>query len=380
MAKAEVPPPEPPRLMASARASELDVKSILVLSPVPAPPPPEPPQVPSGEARGQFAISPESSLTDSANLGMGPVNDTIASTRVGVPSDNSSSESAGAIGGTGAVASEGSGLGGGGRGEAGAAGSSGKGTGIGDAVGAGSGTAANGKGTGGGGSGEGSGSGRGSGAGSGKGSGEGAGSGAGSGPGEGPFAGITIADAGHDSGTATGADSRPGSKPQNNSKYGFTVVASGGSGGGLKDYGIFRNESVYTVYIDMRQSEAAAPAWILQYALLQKTDPDPQGSRTTTVRSVQMEAPVQAPFPIEKESPKFPAEIVARNLGRMVVVYIVINSEGKPEQSRIIQSPNPLLNQPVLEALQKWSFRPAEMNGRPVAVKSLLGIILSAPR
>jgi TonB family protein len=93
-----------------------------------------------------------------------------------------------------------------------------------------------------------------------------------------------------------------------------------------------------------------------------------------------METPVQAPFPTEKEYPKLPADIVARNLGRMVVVYVVINSEGKPEQSRIIQSPNPLLNRPILEALQKWSFRPAEQNGKTVAVKSLLGIVLSAPR
>jgi len=62
----------------------------------------------------------------------------------------------------------------------------------------------------------------------------------------------------------------------------------------------------------------------------------------------------------------------------MVVVYAVINPEGGPEQIRIIQSPNPLLNKPLLEALGKWSFRPAEMQGKPVAVKSLFGIILSA--
>jgi outer membrane biosynthesis protein TonB len=49
------------------------------------------------------------------------------------------------------------------------------------------------------------------------------------------------------------------------------------------------------------------------------------------------------------------------------------------ENARIIQSPNPLLNEPVLEALAKWTFRPAEMHGAPVAVKALLGVPLSLP-
>ncbi len=83
------------------------------------------------------------------------------------------------------------------------------------------------------------------------------------------------------------------------------------------------------------------------------------------------------PFPTTKESPQFPADIVSRNLGRMIVAYALISSEGKMENIRIIQSPNPLLNEPLVDALRKWSFRPAEMHGQPVAVKALLGIPLS---
>jgi TonB family protein len=200
------------------------------------------------------------------------------------------------------------------------------------------------------------------------------------GTGEGPFPGITIADGtdGPKAPVAGSSDSRTARNTPDNSKYGLTVMATGTSGGGLKDYGVFRNESVYTVYIELEHSSRPAPAWILQYARLRPApaDPVPAGSTTTTLKSVQMEAPVQAPFPVEKPYPQFPADILARNPGRMVVVYAVINAEGVPEQVRIVQSPNPLLNQPVLEALRKWSFRPAEMNGQAVAVKSLLGIPL----
>jgi Gram-negative bacterial TonB protein C-terminal len=43
---------------------------------------------------------------------------------------------------------------------------------------------------------------------------------------------------------------------------------------------------------------------------------------------------------------------------------------------RILPNSDPALKQPVLEALEKWSFQPAEVNGSPVAVKSLLSIVL----
>jgi TonB family protein len=146
----------------------------------------------------------------------------------------------------------------------------------------------------------------------------------------------------------------------------MTIVSTASSGGGLRDFGIFRNEVVSTVYIEMTHSPTPAPSWTLQYSLLQK------GSGMSPERVV-------GPFPIEKEKPQFPLEVVARNLGRLIVVYAEINVEGRVVNTRIIQSPNPLLNSPLLEALAKWAFRPAESEGKPVAVKTLLGIPLSLP-
>ena len=148
--------------------------------------------------------------------------------------------------------------------------------------------------------------------------------------------------------------------------YGMTIVSTAASGGGLRDYGVFRNEIVSTVYIEMTHSPTPAPSWTLQYALLQR-NPGMSPDRLVS------------PFPIDKEKPSFPLEVVARNLGRLIVVYAEINEEGKVVNTRIIQSPNPLLNSPLLEALAKWAFRPAESEGKPVAVKALLGIPLSLP-
>ena len=83
-----------------------------------------------------------------------------------------------------------------------------------------------------------------------------------------------------------------------------------------------------------------------------------------------------SPFPLSKEKPRIPEEMVAKGLRGMVVVYGVVNPAGKLENMRVIQSPDPLLNSALLTALGKWIFRPAELNGEPVAVKALLGIPL----
>lgn len=158
----------------------------------------------------------------------------------------------------------------------------------------------------------------------------------------------------------------------------MTIVSTASSGGGLRDYGIFRNESVFTVYIAMTHSPTPAPSWTLQYALLKRPSAS-SGTITLGSGPVKMQGQVVAPFPVDKEQPEFPEEVLRRNLGRMIVAYAEITTEGKIENSRIIQSPNPLLNQPLIEALGRWTFRPAESNGKPVAVKALLGIPLSLP-
>jgi len=63
----------------------------------------------------------------------------------------------------------------------------------------------------------------------------------------------------------------------------------------------------------------------------------------------------------------------------MVIVYAIINIEGKMEQMVVKDSPDARLNEPVLNALGKWVFRPAQRDGETVPAKVLLGIPVWAP-
>ena len=84
------------------------------------------------------------------------------------------------------------------------------------------------------------------------------------------------------------------------------------------------------------------------------------------------------PFPSYKETPRLFDELSQRYDGREVVVYAIINSEGRFEQLAVKESTSVVLNSPILYALRRWAFRPAQVGGKPVALKVLLGITLAA--
>jgi TonB family protein len=208
--------------------------------------------------------------------------------------------------------------------------------------------------------------------GTGNGSGSGGhGSGNGSGPGVGsgssPFPAIMIQGGSGGSGRSIArAPSTGASEAQ--ASYGITIVASGNSGGGFKDFGIFRDEASYTVYLDMADAGVSGPNWTLQYALNSHRLPD---SSDPAPHSHGLLVP---PYATAKSLPRFSPEVARRGRGGTIVVFGVISPQGKFEGLQVMQSPDAGLNQLLLDALRKWTFRPAEIDGGKVPVKFLLGV------
>jgi TonB family protein len=179
------------------------------------------------------------------------------------------------------------------------------------------------------------------------------------------FEGITIL------GGVDGPGELRSSRPEPlQTSYGITILASGGSGGGLKDFGVFGNEQVQTAYLDMRRSvNDRALSWTVEYAIGQKELVPINGVVNISIRQE-----VVLPFPINKERPDWPQEIAQKYAGRLVIAFATITTEGNLDHAVIKESPDPLLNAAVLSALQKWTFRPARRDGEVATAKMLLGI------
>jgi TonB family protein len=198
------------------------------------------------------------------------------------------------------------------------------------------------------------------------------------GPSSDVFPGITILGGVDDSRSPNSAagNSRKGPPEPLQTSYGITILSSGGTGGGLPDFGVFgAKDQVQTVYLDMRRTILDDPiSWTAEYGISQAIVTS-TNERLTVVGS---QAEILLPFPILKERPAIPAEVARKNPDRMVIAYAVISTDGTMEQVSIKQSPDPLLNEIVLDALRKWTFRPARRNGEVVPAKFLVGIPLRA--
>jgi hypothetical protein len=329
-----------------------DQKGLLVLNAVP-PPPDIAGKIPVGEARAQFAVSPAEAtiIADPAagtltggqlslSAGSGSRTD-IASgdTLAEIAAGGNGTNRGWAGSGTGGGGRYGSGQGSGLSSESSASGTYGRGTGFGPGLGTGSAAS------------------RGSGAGS------------GSAPGRGGFSGVTIQGGRYGNGN-TSMLSKIG--PGGQTSYNMTIVSTGSSGGGLPDFGVFQNEKVYTVYLDMRANdEDAVPSWTLQYAVLQPAADDASGGVG------RIHGTPTPPYATLKEVPEFTPELTRKCSHQLIVASGIIDATGKLDQVSVRQSPESQLVGPLVEALKHWMFEPAEIDGRPVALKILLGIRLA---
>lgn len=195
--------------------------------------------------------------------------------------------------------------------------------------------------------------------------------------GDSPFAGITIVGGPGSTGSTPAATDQP-EPPQARrplkTSYGVFIISTESSGGGLPSFGVFTDDQVYTVYLDMREAETdTEPPWTIEFALAQpaaatvEVSENPEGSQQGLV----------LPFPVARKQPDLPAEILRRYPGTMAIVYAVVNTEGRMEQLSVKDSPDPGLNDALLAGLAEWTFRPALLDGQPVAMKALLGIPLT---
>lgn len=190
---------------------------------------------------------------------------------------------------------------------------------------------------------------------------EGSGSGSGSSQAEG-------AGTGHRAGqvipglTISGGTGRSGGRATHDStqsSYGITVISSGTNGGATRDLGVFdRSETVYTVYIPMADA-GGGPDWSMQYAMLGQASSE-NGMLTPPVAV--------------KKVPAIVTDDEAGNRATRVFLSAVVSDKGE----LTVRPPHQIdvRTQQALDALRRWQFLPAQLNGCAVGTKLLIGVAI----
>jgi hypothetical protein len=332
-----------PVLSAAAGNAPTLAKAAVVINAVEVPADPKV-TIPDGEISGRFAVAPLTASVrppDASGTGTSDHAGSRTGSLEGAPAGTNPNGSAT---GSGTLLAKEEGGSGTGTGAAGVGNTAGAGTGAkpGTGNGAGNGT----------GSGAGNAVGAGSGAGIHVGNGSGGAGGVGNGRGGG-MTGISIAGGARSGGsihTSAGAAR----------SYGLTVISAGNNGGPAHDFGAFgRNETVYTVYIPMRDVGGAAD-WSMQYALADA--PNSKGLLTP-------------PFATKKfKATRTPGDDPGSDLTPVFIAGI-IDASGRLEALRPARASDSRA-QSAIAVLTKWEFTPAKLDGQPVAAKVLIGVML----
>ena len=76
---------------------------------------------------------------------------------------------------------------------------------------------------------------------------------------------------------------------------------------------------------------------------------------------------VEPPVPVRTVAPDYPDQLKRDGLSGVVVVKCTIDVQGNVAEPVVEKSSNAGFEQPALEAIKKWKFKPAKEDGNPVA-------------
>lgn len=77
---------------------------------------------------------------------------------------------------------------------------------------------------------------------------------------------------------------------------------------------------------------------------------------------------VVPPAILERPAPQYPVELRRARAQGEVVVRGVVGRDGRMRDFQVVQSAHPDFADAFLAVLPRWRFRPATLNGEPVAV------------
>jgi hypothetical protein len=139
-------------------------------------------------------------------------------------------------------------------------------------------------------------------------------------------------------------------------------------GGGLNVYGALNCGKIYSIFLPM-----PGRSWSLQYCAQRsgrgKVNPNPQGA------VIHLQNPLVPPDVDLQHRYDFKrVAIQGPDANRPIILKGVIAADGTVRQVVVYRGVSPVVDEAARIAFSRWRFKPAMLNGKPIAVEFLLGI------
>lgn len=94
------------------------------------------------------------------------------------------------------------------------------------------------------------------------------------------------------------------------------------------------------------------------------------------VRPIRVGGGVQRPEILRRVEPVYPSDVRRMRIEGIGLLELVINEQGRVCTVQILRGLSPAIDQAMAGAVRQWTFRPARLRGRPVAVAYVITIHL----
>jgi len=137
---------------------------------------------------------------------------------------------------------------------------------------------------------------------------------------------------------------------------------------------VFGDRKFYSLTLNMPNLNSAAGSWVIRFAEL---DRDFSGHDSSNHDLSRHDAPAEdlsQPMAIRKVDPKYPLQLMRKNVAGTVILYAIIHADGTVGSVRILRGVDDRIDQFAFQAVEQWQFQPATKNGTPVDVEATFQI------
>jgi TonB family protein len=127
---------------------------------------------------------------------------------------------------------------------------------------------------------------------------------------------------------------------------------------------ILSGKEIHTLHIDMPNLTSVTGNWVINFAELDEGNP-PYRKPTGTL---------SGPSLVSKVDPKYPPTLIKQHVDGEVVLYAIIRKDGSVDSIQLVHGIDPVLDKFSMEALARWTFRPASREGQPVDLEAVVHI------
>ena len=86
----------------------------------------------------------------------------------------------------------------------------------------------------------------------------------------------------------------------------------------------------------------------------------------------------EAPSPVRTVAPDYPGSLREAKVNGVVSIVLVVDETGEVLAAEVSKTSHDEFKEPALDAIRRWKFKPAKLEGKPVNVKVTIPVRFTA--